>query len=84
MTRVIILILSLFLLNHCSFNENSRIWKDKEKNLESEKNIKKVFSEEKKISSEFNQELKLDLTKIKTNNRIIAVSYTHLRAHETS
>ena len=40
MTRVIILILSLFLLNHCSFNENSRIWKDKEKNLESKKNIK--------------------------------------------
>ena len=71
MTRVIILILSFFLLNHCSFNENSRIWKDKEKNLESKKNIKKVFSEEKKISSEFNQELKLDLTKIKTNNRII-------------
>ena len=71
MTRVIILILSLFLLNHCSFNENSRIWKDKEKKLESEKNIKKVFSEEKKISSEFNQELKLDLTKIKTNNKII-------------
>jgi outer membrane protein assembly factor BamB len=61
----------LFLLNHCSFNENSRIWKDKEKNLESKKNIKKVFSEEKKISSEFNQELKLDLSKIKTNNRII-------------
>ena len=71
MIRVIILIFSLFLLNHCSFNENSRIWKDKEKKLESEKNIKKVFSEEKKISSEFNQELKLDLTKIKTNNRII-------------
>ena len=71
MTRVIILIISLILLNHCSFNENSRIWKNKEKNLESEKNIKKVFSEEKKISSEFNQELKLDLTKIKTNNRII-------------
>ena len=71
MTRVIILILSLFLLNHCSFNENSRIWKDKEKNLESKKNIKKVFSEEKKISSEFNQELKLDLTKIKTNKKII-------------
>jgi outer membrane protein assembly factor BamB len=69
-TRVIILIISLILLNHCSFNENSRIWKDKEKKLESEKNIKKVFSEEKKISSEFNQELKLDLTKIKTNNKI--------------
>ena len=71
MTRIIILIISLILLNHCSFNENSRIWKNKEKKLESVKNIKKVFSEEKKISSEFNQELKLDLTKIKTNDRII-------------
>ena len=70
MTRVIILIISLILLNHCSFNENSRIWKDKEKKLKPLKNIKKVFSEEKKISSEFNQELKLDLTKIKTNNKI--------------
>jgi outer membrane protein assembly factor BamB len=70
-TRLIILIISLILLNHCSFNENSRIWKDKEKKLKPLKNIKKVFSEEKKISSEFNQELKLDLTKIKTNNKII-------------
>ena len=71
MIRVVILILSLFLLNHCSFNENSRIWKEKEKNLETQKNIKKIFLEEKKISSEFNQELKLDLTKIKTNTKII-------------
>ena len=60
MIRVIILIISLILLNHCSFNENSRIWKDKEKKLALEKNIKKIFSEEKKISSEFNKELKLD------------------------
>ena len=71
MTRVIILIISLILLNHCSLNENSRIWKDKEKKLKTQKNIKKVFSKEKKISSEFNQELKLDLTNIKTNNKII-------------
>ena len=71
MTRVIILILSLFLLCHCSLNENSSIWKDKEKKIELEKDIKKVFSKEKKISSEFNQELKLDLKKIKTNNIIV-------------
>ena len=71
MIRVIILILSLYLLNHCSFNENSRIWKNKEQILEPQKNIKKVFSEEKNISSEFNRELKLDLTKIKNNNKII-------------
>jgi outer membrane protein assembly factor BamB len=69
--RLIILIISIFFLNHCSFNEKSRLWKDKEKNLENQKNIKKVFSVDKKITTEFNQELKLDLAKIKTNNKII-------------
>ena len=51
-------------------NENSRIWKDKEKKLEAQKNIKKVFLEDKKITTEFNQELKLDLSIIKFNNKI--------------
>ena len=51
-------------------NENSRIWKDKEKKLEAQKNIKKVFLEEKKITTEFNQELKLDLSIIKFDNKI--------------
>jgi hypothetical protein len=60
--RLIILILSLFLLNNCSLNENSKIWKEKEKNLEN-KNIEKVFLDKKIITSEFNQELKLDLVK---------------------
>ena len=70
MTRVFILILLLFFLNQCSSNENSRIWKNKKNKSDTEKNIQKAFSEEKKISTEFNQELKLDLTKIKTNNKI--------------
>ena len=47
------------------------MWKDKEKKIENNKNIKKIFSEEKKITAEFNKELKLDLTKIRTNNKII-------------
>jgi hypothetical protein len=68
--RIIILILALIFLNQCSFNENSRIWKDKENKLESQKNIKKVFLEDKKITTEFNQELKLDLSIIKFNNKI--------------
>ena len=51
-------------------NENSRIWKDKENKLESKKNIKKVFLEDKKITTEFNQELKLDLSIIKFNDKI--------------
>ncbi len=71
MSRLIILVISLFFINHCSLNENSRIWQDKEKNIEIKKNIKKVFTKEKKNSIEFNQQLKLNLTKIKTNNKII-------------
>mgnify|MGYP001563362458 CR=1 FL=1 len=71
MNKLIIFIIALFFLNHCSLNDNSRLWKDKEKKLVSQPNIKKIFSEDKKITVEFNQELKLDLTKIKTNNKII-------------
>ena len=71
MNRIIILIIALIFLNQCSFKENSRIWKDKENKLEAQKNIKKVFLEDKKITTEFNQELKLDLSIIKFNNKII-------------
>ena len=70
MNRLIILLL-LFLLNNCSLNENSQIWKDKEKNLENKKNTEKLFSDKKKVATEFNSELKLDLAKIQTNNIII-------------
>jgi outer membrane protein assembly factor BamB len=66
--RLIILLLPLFLLNNCILNENSKIWKEKEKNLEN-KNIEKLFLEKKIITSEFNQELKLDLSKVQSNNK---------------
>ena len=70
MNRIIILIIALIFLNQCSFKENSRIWKDKDNKLEDQKNIKKVFLEDKKITIEFNQELKLDLSIIKSNNKV--------------
>ena len=70
MNRIIILIIALIFLNQCSFKENSRIWKDKDNKLEDQKNIKKVFLEDKKITTEFNQELKLDLSVIKSNNKV--------------
>ncbi|MBT6448521.1 MAG: dehydrogenase, partial [Flavobacteriaceae bacterium] len=70
MNRFIILIISLVILSHCSLNENSRLWQDKEKNVENKKNIIKVFSEEKKITTEFNQQIKLDLKSIESNNKI--------------
>jgi len=66
--RLIILLLSLFLLNNCSLNENSKIWKEKEKDLEN-KNIEKVFLDKKIITNEFNQELKLDLSKVQSKNK---------------
>jgi outer membrane protein assembly factor BamB len=57
------------LSSHCSFNESNRLWKDKE--TEIQPNIKKLFEENKIITTEFNQDLKLDLTKVKTNNLIV-------------
>ena len=70
MTRLIILIFSIFFLNHCSFNDKSKIWNDKEKEIKNQANFKKIFSEEEKITTEFNQDLKLNLAKIKINNKI--------------
>ncbi len=71
MNKLIITLIVLILLNNCSLNENSQIWKYKKNNLETDKNIKKIFTEDKKIILEFNQNLKLDLSKIKTNNKIM-------------
>ena len=70
MNKIKILITTLFFLNHCSFNENSEINKDIEKKTENQPNIKTIFSDEKKIVTQFNPELKLDLSDIKTNNKI--------------
>jgi outer membrane protein assembly factor BamB len=69
--KLIIIVISLVFLNHCSLNENSRIWKDKDQKIDNPKNVKKIFSEEKKITIELNQELKLDFSKSKTNNKIV-------------
>ena len=43
MNKIIILIIALSILNNCSLNENSRIWKEKEKKLKNEINTKKIF-----------------------------------------
>ena len=71
MNKLTILLLVLFFLNNCSSNDNSLIWQDKVQKLETPKNIRKVFSEDKKIITEFSPDLKLDLLKINTNNKII-------------
>ena len=69
MNKLIFTFIALIFLNNCSFNENSRIWKDKENKLETDKKITKVFAEENISVSEFNRDLKLDLSSIKINNK---------------
>ena len=65
----VISILSIFLSN-CSLNENSKIWNKKEKIENESKVSKKILAEKEIISTEFNPLLKLDLSKIKQNNKI--------------
>ena len=74
MSRLFVLILSIFFLNQCSLNEGSRLWKDNQKEIDNQTNIKKEFLEEKKITTEFNKDLKLNLKEINTNNKILSNS----------
>ena len=69
MNRIVVLLTVLFFINNCSLNENSKIWKDKEKELLTQSNVKRIFAKEKLVVQEFNQELNLDLSLIKSNNK---------------
>ena len=71
MTRLFLLILTLFLVSNCSVKENFGIWNKEEENLENQKKIKKLFSEDKKIITEFNPELKLDISKLQFKENIV-------------
>ena len=70
MNRLIAFIISIFFLTQCSLSEKINPSKDKKKNIESIKKIEKVLLDNKKIITEFNQDLKLDFSNIKTNNKI--------------
>ena len=71
MNKIIFIFIGLFFFNNCSLNENSRIWKDKENKLETDKKTTKVFVEDQATVNEFNQNLKLDLSSIKINYKKI-------------
>ena len=71
MNRSVILLIALIFINNCSINENSRIWKDKDKDLSTQPKLKKVFEEKNIEVQEFNQLLKIDLPNIVTNNKFI-------------
>jgi len=62
--KLIFTLIVLFIFNSCSLNENSRIWKDREKKLEKNSKAKKVLAKNTKDVSEFNKGLKLDLSTI--------------------
>ena len=66
MSKISIFIIVLFLFNNCSFNENSKIWKNKDNNkvFENSESVKKLFVEEEVISKEFNSELATNIKKI--------------------
>ena len=68
--KLISILIALIFLNNCSFNEDSKIWKNKEKNFSQKENNKKIFADEKYDVAEFNKGLKLNLSNIKTNNKI--------------
>ena len=70
MNKLSITLIALVFLNNCSFNENSRIWNNKENNSDTDKNIKKVFEEKKNEISELNKNLKLELSNVKLNDKI--------------
>ena len=70
MNKLIILILALFLLNNCSFKENSQIWKKEKKNLNEQDNIRAVFAKDIKTLSELNTGLELNLPNIITDTKV--------------
>ena len=70
MNKLSITLIALVFLNNCSFNENSRIWNNKENNSDTDKNIKKIFAVKKNVISELNKNLKLELSNVKSNNKI--------------
>ena len=75
MNKISILIIVIFFLNSCSFNENSRVWKNKNKkgDFSNQEKVSKLFVEEEVISKEFNTELAIKITKLnynKTTNNI--------------
>ena len=49
MTRLFLLIFTLFLVSNCSVKENLGIWNKKEENLENQKKVKKLLKEKKRI-----------------------------------
>ena len=68
MNKLLIFILISFFLNSCSLNKNSKLWNEKEKIENENKNLKKILVEKESVINELNASLKLDLS-ISQNNK---------------
>jgi len=66
---IFFLFISIFFIS-CSLNENSKIWKNEERDSSKKENVKKILSDEKKFIGELNSSVKLNLVDIKKNNKI--------------
>ena len=71
MNKLFLTLIILIFLNNCSLNENSKIWKDREIKPDEDPKVTKVFVEDILTVSEFNTGLKIDLSSIKTNSKLI-------------
>ena len=69
MNKILLFIFISFLLVNCSLNKNSKLWNEKKKVLNENKNLTKIFVEEKKKINELNPLLKLDLSKNQKKNK---------------
>ena len=59
MNKLLIFIFISFFLNNCSLNKNSKLWNEKEKIENENKNLKKIIVKKKKEKNEINHTLKL-------------------------
>ena len=69
MNKILLFIFISFLLVNCSLNKNSKLWNEKEKVLNENKNLTKIFVDKKKKINELNPLLKLDLSKNQKKNK---------------
>ena len=55
-------VIFLFLTLGCSFNQNSKIWNQKDQKSYDKQKVKKIFQDQKKIIKEFNPFLRLEIS----------------------
>ena len=64
MNKILIYILTLFILSNCSLNKNSKIWKKKELQLENKENVKIILADKEVNITELNPYIKINLSNI--------------------